>query len=238
MSARTGGGQRGVTLLEVMVAMTVLVMTATMIWAAFDQTGRIRTRLGARQETDHLARVALTRITRDLRGSFLSLHVNQAQTLASLRTAFVAGTANGSSTLDVTTFTHRRLRRGTHEGDACEVGYRVDPHRDDDGMARGDAKDLVRRESPRIDAEPGRGGTLDVLVPNVRRFELKFWDETQERWIDTWDTTQAAGQAGRLPQRVRVTLTLQEGERGAERVYSTETWIPLTRPLTFGLPIY
>lgn len=230
--------QRGVTLLEVMVAMTVLVMMATMIWAAFDQTGRIRTRLGARQETDHLARVALTRVTRDLRGAFLSLHVNQAQTLAAMRTAFVAGTANGSSTLDLTTFTHRRLRRGTHEGDACEVGYRVDPHRDPEGGASGEAKDLVRRESPRIDAEPTRGGVLDVLVPNVRQFELRFWDETQERWIETWDTNQATGQAGRLPQRVRITLTLQEGERGVERVYSTETWLPLTRPLTFGLPIY
>lgn len=230
--------QRGLTLLEVMVAMAVLVMTATMIWAAFDQTGRIRTRLGARQETDHLARVALQRITRDLRGAFLSLHVNQAQTLASIRTAFIAGSANGSSTLDLSTFTHRRLRRGTHEGDACEVGYRVEPHRGDDGTPAGESKDLVRRESPRLDPDPTRGGTLDVLVPGVRQFELRFWDETQERWVEAWDTTQAAGQAGRLPLRVRVTLTLQEGERGVERVYSTETALPLTRPLTFGLPIY
>lgn len=230
--------QRGLTLLEVMVAMAVLVMTATMIWAAFDQTGRIRTRLGARQETDHLARVALQRITRDLRGAFLSLHVNQAQTLASIRTAFIAGSANGSSTLDLSTFTHRRLRRGTHEGDACEVGYRVEPHRGDDGTPVGESKDLVRRESPRLDPDPTRGGTLDVLVPGVRQFELRLWDETQERWVEAWDTTQAAGQAGRLPLRVRVTLTLQEGERGVERVYSTETTLPLTRPLTFGLPIY
>lgn len=235
---RTRRAQRGVTLLEVMVAIAVLVMTATMIWAAFDQTGRIRTRLGARQETDHLARIALQRMTRDLRGSFLSLHVNQAQTLASIRTAFIVGSANGSSTLDVTTFTHRRLRRGTHEGDACEVGYRVEPHRGEDGNPQGETKDLIRRESPRLDPEPTRGGTIDVLIPNVRQFEVRLWDESQERWIESWDTTQAAGQAGRLPLRARITLTLQEGERGVERVYSTETTLPLTRPLTFGLPIY
>ena len=230
--------QRGVTLLEVMVAMTVLVMIATMIWAAFDQTGRVRTRLTARQETDHLARVAMQRITRDLRGAFISLHVNQAQTLASVKTIFAAGSANGSSTLDLTTFTHQRLRRGTHEGDACEVGYRVEARLNPDGSRAAEGKDLVRRESARLDPDPTRGGVIDVLVPGVRQFELRFWDEAQDQWIETWDTTQFTGQAGRLPLRVRITLTVREGERGEDRVYSTETAIPMTRPLTFGLPIY
>ncbi|MEZ4389960.1 MAG: type II secretion system protein GspJ [Polyangiales bacterium] len=229
--------QRGLTLLEVMVAMTVMVMAATMIWAAFDQTGRIRTRLTARQETDHFARVTMQRLTRDLRGAYLSLHVNQQQSLASIRTAFVAGSANGSSTLDLTTFTHRRLRRGTHEGDACEVGYRVDQARGEGGsLAQGN--DLMRRESPRLDPDPLRGGTSDVLIPGIRLFELRFWDDAQERWIETWDTQQATGQSGRLPSRVRITLTLREGERGEDKVYRSETALAMTRPLTFGLPIY
>jgi prepilin-type N-terminal cleavage/methylation domain-containing protein len=229
--------QRGVTLLEVMVAMTVLVMAATMIWAAFDQTGRIRSTLTARQETDHLARVAMQRITRDLRGAYLSLHVNQQQTLASIRTAFIAGSLNGSSTLALTTFTHRRLRRGTHEGDACEVGYRVETHRAEGGSP-GEGYDLLRRESPRLDPDPERGGAIDVLIPGIRQFELRFWDDAQERWIETWDTQQATGQSGRLPSRVRITLTMREGERGPERVYRSATSLSMTRPLTFGLPIY
>jgi hypothetical protein len=37
---------------------------------------------------------------------------------------------------------------------------------------------------------------------------------------------------------VRITLTLREGERGPERVYRSATMLPMTRPLTFGLPIY
>ena len=41
-----------------------------------------------------------------------------------------------------------------------------------------------------------------------------------------------------VPPRVRVTLTLEEGPRSEERVYSTETPLMITRPLTFGLPIY
>ena len=43
---------------------------------------------------------------------------------------------------------------------------------------------------------------------------------------------------GRLPIRVRVTLAMREGEDRTERVYSVETPVIMTRPLTFGLPIY
>lgn len=225
--------QRGLTLLEVLVAALVLVMVATMIWAAFDQTGRMRTMLASRQENDHLARVALSRITRDLRGSFISLHVNQTQTLVAIATQFKASTFGGGSQVDMATFTHRRLRRGTHEGDACEVGYRLADRR-----GAGGGYDLLRRESPRLDGDPLRGGTIDVLVPNVSRFELKFFDEAADAWTDTWDTSQGTGQLGRLPIRVRVTLAMREGEDRIERVYSVETPVIMTRPLTFGLPIY
>lgn len=232
---RGGRATRGLTLLEVLIASAILSLVASMIWVAFDQTARMRTKLSERQEHDHLARVAITRITRDLRSAFLSLHVNQEQRAAAVITAFKGRSSNGGSRLDLTTFTHRRLRRGTHEGDACEVGYQLLDHRGDDGV-RG--MDLVRRESPRIDNDPERGGVIDVLIPGVKSFELSYYDDQTDQWTETWDSTQATGQVGRLPPRVRVTITLEEGERREERVYSTETPILVTRPLTFGLPIY
>lgn len=227
--------QRGLTMLEVLIASAILAMVATMIWAAFDQTAKMRAKLSTRQEHDHLARVAMARITRDLRAAFLTLHVNQNQSLTTTITQFVGKSGLGGSQLDFTTFTHRRLRRGTHEGDACEVGYRLAEHRGDDGV-RG--MDLVRRESPRIDNDPLRGGTLDVIVPGVKSFAVSYYDDSTERWSETWDTSQATGQPGRLPPRVRVTLVIEEGERHEERTYMTETSVQLTRPLTFGLPIY
>ncbi len=226
--------QRGLTLLEVMVASAILIMVSTMIWASFDQTSKLRARIGYRQENDYLMRTALGRITRDLRGAYLSLHVNQTQTLLAATTQFMGrGGGSGGSQLDMATFTHRRLRRGSHEGDACEVGYRLADRR-----GGGSGMDLLRREQARIDTDPQHGGVLDVLVPNVRRFELKYFDSTTEQWTDIWDTTQATGQPGRLPARVRVLLSVEEGERREERVYSTETPLVMTRVLTFGLPIY
>lgn len=58
----------------------------------------------------------------------------QEQRAAAVITAFKGRSGNGGSRLDLTTFTHRRLRRGTHEGDACEVGYQLLDHRGDDGV--------------------------------------------------------------------------------------------------------
>lgn len=237
MTARRSSrrAQRGLTLLEVLVASAILIMVSTMIWASFDQTSKLRARIGYRQENDYLMRTAIGRITRDLRGAYLSLHVNQTQSLLAATTQFMGrGGGSGGSQLDMATFTHRRLRRGSHEGDACEVGYRLADRRGGDGHGM----DLLRREQARIDTDPQRGGVLDVMVPNVRRFELKYLDGISEQWLDAWDTTQATGQPGRLPARVRVLISIEEGERREERVYSTETPLVMTRVLTFGLPIY
>jgi general secretion pathway protein J len=227
--------ERGLTLLEVLVATAILSLVATMIWVSFDQTAKMRVKLTERQEHDHYARVAMARITRDLRAAFLSLHVNQEQRLAATITVFKGRAGLGGAQLDFTTFTHRRLHRGAHEGDACEVGYKLLEHRGDDNL---EGMDLVRRESPRIDNDPEHGGVLDVLVPGVRSFEVRFYDDATDQWVDQWDSTQATGQAGRLPPRVRVTLSVEEGPTHEERIYTTETSLYLTRPLTFGLPIY
>ncbi len=227
--------RRGLTLLEVLIASAILIMVSTMIWASFDQTSRLRARIGYRQENDYLMRTAMGRITRDLRGAYLSLHVNQTQTLLAATTQFMGrGGGSGGSALDMATFTHRRLRRGSHEGDACEVGYSLGERRGSNGRGF----DLLRREQARIDTDPQHGGIIDVLVPGVRRFELKYYDATSQQWVDQWDTTQAAGQPGRLPAVVRVLIAIEEGERMQERVYSTETPLIMTRVLTFGLPIY
>lgn len=235
MRARRHGAQRGMTLLEVMVATAVMAMLASMIWAAFDQTGRLRTRLAERQENDHLMRIALARMARDFRAAFLSLHVNQNQLVAATTTQFIGDQTGGNSAVDFVTFTHRRLRRNSHEGDAAEVGYKVLDAR---GQSRGRGGDLVRRESATIDTDPLHGGTLDVLVPNVRAFTLRYYDDVAQQWTDAWNTTQSTGQVGRLPMRVRITLTVAEGDPSRDLTYSTETDLLIQRPLTFGLPIY
>lgn len=221
----------GMTLLEVIVATSVLAMIGLMMLTGFTQTGRMRDRLSARMDRDQQARTAFLRLSRDLRGSFLSAHVNAANPAQNnVLTAFVGREGSNGDTLEITAFTHRRLRRGAHEGDACEVGYRVVDRRN----AQRATYDLMRRETTRVDTDPLRGGTLDLLVQDVTMFDLKFYDETTAQWTESWNTMSASGQPARLPQRVRMLLELRdEGDR--RRRYTTEIPVMLQSMLRFGL---
>lgn len=230
-SAHRSRSRAGMTLLEVIVATAVFAMMGLMLLTAFTHTGRMRDRLSARMERDHQARTAALRLSRDLRGAFLSAHVNGANPAQNaVLTAFVAREGLNGDALEMTAFTHRRLRRGAHEGDACEVGYRVVERR----SAQRTTYDLMRRETTRIDTDPQRGGTLDVLVQDVTLFDLKFFDETTSQWAESWNTTSPTGQPARLPQRVRVTIEVRE-ENDRRRRYSTETPVMLQSMLRFGL---
>jgi general secretion pathway protein J len=222
-------GHAGVTILEVMVATAILAMIGTMIYAAFDHTSRLRTRLSGRQERDHVARVALNKIAADLRMAFLTAHIHPTPQYVTEVTQFVGVDQNPGDRVDFCAFAHRRLQRNVHEGDASEIGYRMEER-------RGGGFDLLRRESPRIDVEPTRGGTLDVLVNDVLSFQLRYYDPVTDTWLDGWDSTQASGQTNRLPSRVRITLGLRDFD-GSERRYTTETQLMITEVLRFGLPI-
>ncbi len=213
-----------------MIASAILAMIATMIYAAFDHTGRLRTRLSGRQERDHVGRIAVNKIQSDLRMAYLSAQVHPTQQYVAQLTAFVGLDQNPGDRLDFTSFSHRRLLRNVHEGDACELGYRLDQRHGTSTW------DLLRRESARIDTEPTRGGVLDVLATDVLSLNFRYYDPTNDTWRDTWDTTQAAGQTNRLPSRVRVTLGLRDTD-GRERRYMSETALMLTEVLRFGLPI-
>ncbi len=225
-------GHPGITLLEVLVASVVMTGISLAIYSAFEHTGNIRARLGDRQERDHLARIGLARIARDFRSAFLSAHVNTTPTNLALFTTFLARDLSPGDRVDFTTFTHRRLVRNAHEGDACEVGYRLDERRG--GSSR--VYDLLRRESPRIDTDPTRGGAVDVLIPDVIDFQIRYYDVVSERWLDAWDSTEATEQKGRLPARARITLTLR-GIDGRESRYLTETQFMVQELLRFGLPV-
>jgi general secretion pathway protein J len=228
---RTLRGHAGITLLEVVVTTAILSMIAIMTYTAFMHTARVRTRLSGRQEQDHLARTALNRIGRDIRSAFLSAHVNTNPLYVSVVTAFYGRHESDGDRLDMTTFTHRRLVRHAHEGDACEVGYRVEARR---GAER--IHDLLRRESRRIDNDPFRGGTVDVLVPNIDSLTIRYFDPANDTWIDGWDSTEISGQKGRMPGRVRIELVLRDAG-GAPRRYMTETSPMIPEMLRFGLPI-
>ncbi len=217
------------TLVEVLVSVAILAMVSTMIWTAFTQTHRTTRIIGEVQDVHHAGRLAMSRIARDLSNAFLTRNNPPEQGRLDLpMSLFMGEDRHPFDRLDFRAFGHRRLYRDADESDQMEVSYFVAPDPKD-----GRIDNLVRRESPRIDAEPLEGGNHLVLLQDVVEFDVTYFDRTQLQWIDFWSTTELQGQPDRLPEQVRVVLAFRDTDPEEERIIrlSEKVTIALTTPL-------
>jgi len=218
----TGSGQ-GFTLIEVLVALTVMSMIAVTIWAATSQTTRTRQVIQESHDKHHQVRVAFDMLTRDLTSAFLSL--NRAQLEPSHDTVFIGEDHGETDRVDFAAFTHERRYFDVKESDQCEVGYFLAPDEEEP-----EQMNLVRRESPTLDAEPLEGGQHLVLIEDVTAFDLQYFDMVMNEWQDTWDTTEVTGEQMVLPMQVRIRIVARD-RRGDDVAYATQVPIPMRTPI-------
>lgn len=231
MKKRTPKIGAGMTLIEAMIAVTILSIVTTLVYGGFSQTMRNKTRVEEQSDRAHVIRVAMERIVRELSQAFVSIHVNPNPSLQASLTCFHAYRQGGGSRIDFTSFSHRRLYRNAHESDQNELSYFLARHPEER-----DQRVLVRREQRRIDAEPDRGGQLTILVEDVRSFQLEFLDPQTMDWVDSWDAAPNGSQANRLPYQVRIQLEVPGvvDPRNEER-YTTRAAIPITWALNHAV---
>ena len=222
---------RGMTMIEVMVAIAVLAGIAVTIHGVMVSLSNGKKAEGMRADRAHEGREAMQRMVRDFSAAYLSMHVPQIQALMTNRTAFVAKSSTPFDRIDFTAFAHQRTERDSHESDQAEVGYFVVK---DPDVA--DKMDLVRREQTPIDYEPLKGGTVNVVCEDVEQFDLRFFDPMTGLWVETWDTQQISGQPNRLPLEVEITLVLKAVGNAPSITYRTKVFLPISQPLSFGIP--
>jgi general secretion pathway protein J len=229
MRKRPSALSRGMTMIEVIVAVGVLAMVAVLMHGVIDSLSRGKKGEALRAERAHEGREALQRIVRDLSAAYLSMHVPANPALITGKTAFVG--RNSNHRIDFTAFAHLRTDRDAHESDQAEVGYFLS--RNPDAQ---DKRDLVRREQTPIDFDPLKGGILSVVAEDVDSFDVRFLDPATGLWVDTWDSMQVSGQPNRLPLEVEVKLVLNGVGNGAQYSYATKVFLPMQQPLSFGIP--
>jgi general secretion pathway protein J len=222
---------RGMTLLEVVVAIGILAMVAVLIHGVIDSLSRGKKGEAMRSERSHEGREAVARILRDVSSAYLSLHVPAITALMTERTAFVGHNSMPFDRLDFTAFAHQRTERDSHESDQAEVGYFVVP---DPEVP--DKMDLVRREQTPIDTDPLKGGIVNVVAENVSEFDVHYLDPLTDQWMDSWDSMQVSGQPNRLPLAISVRLVLKGVGDGPAYAYITKEFLPIQDPLSFGIP--
>ncbi len=219
--------RRGMSLVEVLIAVTILAIISTLIYSGFVQTARNKARVES--QTDRALEVtgALERMARELQSAFVSAQLNPSPSLQVIRTAFVGTDRGGRDRLDFTSFSHQRLYRNAKESDQNELSYFVT--RDPEDAER---RVLVRREQARIDDDPLKGGALQVLLRDVDTLELAYLDPLTGEWVRGWDTTQGAGQPNRLPAQVKIVIGVVSRE-GRRKVSKVGTRVSL--PIRYGV---
>lgn len=225
---------RGFTLLELIVAISILAMVSVLIYGAFSSMRKTKEGLERIQDRYREGRIAMQRITRELSSAYLSLHVPTDPSLLVVTTAFVGARGNPADRVDFNAFANMRRDRDVHESDQAEISYFGSANPDGSGT------DLVRRISTRLDEEPGKGGRVEVLATNIDLFELEYLDAQTGLWTETWDSTQVTGQPARIPYQIRVTLVLNAGRKkdassGRGRIRLMTTIQPqIQQPLNFA----
>ncbi len=227
---------RGLTLVELLVAMTIIAFISIMIFQAMD--GMRRSREGVERVADRYreGRIAMARITRELQSAYLSSHRPIDEALIVSKTIFRGEPGAVGARLDFTSFAHRRLSHNANESDQVEISYFVSEDPDQPGVT-----DLVRRSSPIVDEEPAEGGSVDVLATNIDLFDLMYLDPITGKWREEWDSESIVEEKGRLPLAVKVTLVLNDGVRSHEdsgrgRIrLVTKVRLPIQDVLNFAL---
>ena len=214
---------RGMTLIEAMIAITIMGIVATMVWTAFSQTSRSKARVEADLDRMHVIQMALERMARELSMAYVSTHRPSSPALLTVHTAFIGHDHSGHDRVDFTSFSHQRLYRNAHESDQNELSYFVT--RDPEDSRR---QVLARREQNRIDDDPTRGGQVEIMVEDIHSFDLEYLDPTSKEWVRSWDTTQGTGQVNRLPSQVRITLEVpHHRDRNRTLTYGTRASLPM-----------
>lgn len=196
--------QTGLTLLEVMLAIAILAVMMTLAWKTVSNTSETKKTFEAYEERNHELRMALGRVVRDFEHAYLSR--NEDANAAHPRTMFIAKSSMRMPEVRFSTLDHRVLWADANESEQTVISYV--PHDNPDHPG---AVDWIRREQRRMSNEPPESepADYDVLVHDIAGAKLEFWNWKNNEWQDHWDTTQADGQKGWLPSRVRITLTVK-----------------------------
>jgi general secretion pathway protein J len=211
------------TLIEVMIAMTIFAAAGALVYGGFAQTARAKQKLESQLNRYHELSSALERMVRELSMAYVSMHTNPLSSLRSMRTAFVGKDSGFGDRVDFTSVSHTRIFRDAKESDQCEISYFVtnDP--------KGKGRVLARRMQPRVDADPGQGGRVEILLEDVLEFELSYLDPTNWEWQTSWDTAGGTGQVNRLPVQIKILLTVPGiADPRKREVFGTRAVLPMT----------
>lgn len=207
---------RGFTVIEILIAVTIVSIILTIIYGSFASATRSISISRGRSDIYQIARLSLARMAEDISCAFPPKGVN----LEDIKFGFI-GEDRGldgmpSDILNFISTSHLKFGRSLKNSGLCEIGYCVETDPETEELV------LLRREDDTLDDEIDRGGIVLELAEHIKGIDFKYYDDKGEEW-DEWysDDTNS------LPRKVKITLTL-EGENKRRLDFSTVVYLEMS----------
>ncbi len=210
------GRQAAFTLLEMMVAVSVFAVIATLLYGTLARTAGSRAYAVEREQTAARARAALTWLGRDLSGSFQSfIYPSGNKVFFSSGIADAPAASDGDWLLDVTGLSSRgtlnldlgRLPPALPQRpvDQARILYRLEAP--DPSVDAGAGFDLVRYElrPPPLEVDI-EAASRSVVADHIESVSMRFFDGTT--WRESWDAAQPGPPGGRAPRAVEIEVAV------------------------------
>lgn len=199
---------RGFTLVEVMVAFSIMSLVMLGLYVTLETTLRTRDSLEIDARAARLGPTILDLIEQDLR-RVRALDVDGDHVFLGESHSMLGGSADSLQFLtNVDSTVSRRVGDNEVVSDVCETGYRLRP-----SPELPDVLELWRRQSFGVDEEPLEGGIYERLHDRVVSFKLRYYEDDlrETEPLEEWD----ASKLHRLPAMVSIELGLEAIPRTA-----------------------
>jgi general secretion pathway protein J len=206
---------RGFTLVEVMLAASILALIMAILYGAF--AGSLKTMTISKEggEVYRKARLILNRIAQEISCAYLPLEGE----IPGMQYAFIAEDRQEEDvpqdTLHFISTAHPL--KGPSTG-LKEIGYYIAPDPETNESV------LLMREDATPDDHPDEGGRSYLVAGGIGGIDFTYYDDRGGEW-ERWDTTTSIF-AGRLPQLVKISIFFTD-ERGDTLSLTTTAHIPL-----------
>ncbi len=210
-------GRRGVphgfTLLELLVALALLSVLATVLFLSVGASATQTRRMGERIEEQQRLRLVFQKMAADISGVFWDKDASHLY----FQGARGSSSAGRSDRLEFTSVVFHWRKPGERADDLVSVAYSLSAGPKETGGS------LVREERPLTTTPPGNYGGPVTVLNGVMEVSYSYLDK-ERRERDSW-STRSSEQTPELPAAVRVTLKLKRS--GGERMVSAVFPLPL-----------
>ncbi len=187
----------GFTLIEVLIAMTILSIILTMVYTILLSTISAREFVQSQTSLDRIADKILNLLIRDIQG----IYIYQLDGVC-----FLGKSQTQGDRLDFITSADNLLGSEDVKSDICEVGYYLKPNPDEHGTYK-----LIRREDFFVDDKPLEGGIHIKIYDRVVALQFRYFDfkgNQKQTWNNVDDKF--------LPKSILVTLALRSAPRNSD----------------------